>query len=52
MIFKKIWSYITFRKQPGVKNLNTRLMHGMNRISILMFLIALIVIIYRMVRKH
>lgn len=51
MIFKKIWSYITFRKQPGEKNLNTRLMHGMNRISILMFLVAMIVIIVRILRK-
>ncbi|MFZ9971382.1 MAG: DUF6728 family protein [Bacteroidia bacterium] len=51
MIFKKICSYLTFQKQEGTKNLNTQLMHGMNRISILMFVIALGVIIVRFVIK-
>ena len=36
------------KKDPNqVSNTNTKLMHGMNRISIFMFLFALIVIIYR-----
>ena len=48
MIFQKLISYLTFRKQNEVKsNLNLRMMHGMNRISILMFAIALIVILLR-----
>ena len=48
MIFQKLISYLTFRKQNEVKsNFNLRMMHGMNRISILMFVIALIVIIVR-----
>ncbi len=39
MIFKKILSYLTFRKQEGSKsNLNLRMMHGMNRISMLSLL--------------
>ena len=52
MIFKKILSYLTFRKQEGSKsNLNLRMMHGMNRISILMFAVALCVILVRFVFK-
>ena len=52
MIFQKLISYLTFRKQNEVKsNLNLRMMHGMNRISILMFAIALIVIFVRFVTK-
>jgi len=33
--------------QHNTKNVNLRLMHGINRISILMFLFCLIVLIYR-----
>jgi len=52
MIFQKLISYLTFRKQNEVKsNFNLRMMHGMNRISILMFAIALIVIFVRFVTK-
>lgn len=52
MIFQKLISYLTFRKQNDGKNtFNLRMMHGMNRISILMFAIALIVIIVRFVVK-
>lgn len=52
MIFKKILSYLTFRKQEGSKpNVNLRMMHGMNRISIFMFAIALCVILVRFVLK-
>ena len=45
MIFKKIASYLTFKKQGNgeKQNLNLRVMHGINRISILMFLMAIIV---------
>jgi len=32
------------------KNFNLRMMHGINRISILMFLFCLIVLIYRWLR--
>ncbi len=52
MIFQKLISYLTFRKQNEEKsNFNLRMMHGMNRISILMFAIALIVIFVRFMTK-
>jgi hypothetical protein len=53
MIWKKIWSYLSFKKQDaeGKENFNLRMMHGINRISILMFLIAMIVLIIRLVTK-
>jgi hypothetical protein len=51
MVFKKIWSYLSFKKQEGERNLNTRLMHGMNRVSLLMFAVALVVILVRFVFK-
>ena len=52
MIVNKIISYLTFHKQAGSKgNLNLRMMHGMNRISILVFAFALCVILYRFILK-
>ena len=52
MIFQKLISYLTFRKQTEVKStFNLRMMHGMNRISILMFAVALCVILVRFVFK-
>lgn len=47
MIFKKIWSYLSFQKQDGPKNTNIKIMHGINRISLLMFLGAVIVMVVR-----
>jgi len=72
MILQKIWSYITFRKQPEFREENQELnfnssdtiddqspsnagkdisylkmMHGINRISIFMFIIGLIVVIIK-----
>lgn len=48
-VFSKLLAYITFnRKATASKgNANLFLMHGINRISIFMFLIAVIVIIFR-----
>ncbi len=43
MILKKLISYITFRRQDGPQTSYLRMMHGINRISILMFLMAIIV---------
>jgi len=54
MIFKKIMSYLTFIKQveQGQKaSFNLRAMHGMNRISILIFFVAIIVMIIRIVKS-
>jgi hypothetical protein len=50
MIWQKFLSYINIfgKKQPGAKgNLNLQMMHGINRISIFMFIVAIIVIILR-----
>ncbi|MEM6802445.1 MAG: DUF6728 family protein [Bacteroidota bacterium] len=48
-VFKKILGYISFKKQeegnPG--NFNLRAMHGINKISILMFLAAVIYLVVR-----
>jgi hypothetical protein len=48
-VFHKLLSYITFnRKENASKgNANLFLMHGINRITIFMFLIAVIVKIIR-----
>lgn len=48
LVLKKIWSYITFwKKSEKESNLNLRVMHGINRISILMFIIILFVMLFR-----
>ncbi|MGV3597227.1 MAG: DUF6728 family protein [Bacteroidota bacterium] len=48
-MWRKFWSYIAFwrKDQNKTENFNLRVMHGINRISILMFLVALIVLIVR-----
>jgi len=50
-MWRKFLSYITFWKKDQNKttNVNLRMMHGINRISILMFLIAIIILIIRFV---
>lgn len=49
MFFKRILTYLNpltlFRK--GNENVNTRVMHGINRISIFMFLICAIILLIR-----
>ena len=49
MIFKKILGYLNpmtmFQKKE--ENVNLRLMHGINRISIFMFLFCMIVMVLR-----
>ncbi len=49
MLIRRLLYYLNpvtlFRK--GVANRNLRMMHGVNRISIFMFLICLIVLCYR-----
>ncbi len=71
-MLKKIWSYLTFQKQPEFNNRNTdvsaagdvidgqrqtngnnsylRMMHGINRISIFMFLIGMIIVIIKILK--
>ena len=53
-MFKKFMSYVTFWKKQDTdspSSFNIKVMHGINKISILMFLMALIVIIVRVVRS-
>ncbi|MCA1752854.1 MAG: DUF6728 family protein [Cryomorphaceae bacterium] len=49
MFLKKILHYLNpanfFKKEEG--NLNLRMMHGINKISILMFLICIVVLLVR-----
>ena len=47
MILKKLISYLTFRKQSGPTSSYLKMMHGINRISIIMFLIAIFVMLFR-----
>jgi hypothetical protein len=52
MILKKILHYLNplnlFKKEQG--DVNLRMMHGINKISILVFVVALVVLITRWVR--
>ncbi|MBL7837238.1 MAG: hypothetical protein JNM67_06965 [Bacteroidetes bacterium] len=53
-MLKKIWSYITFKKQNEVAGKDQkylRMMHGINRISILMFLVGMIIVIAKILKK-
>ncbi len=53
LMIKKFISYITFWKKPDVNaptSFNLRVMHGINRISILIFLVAIIVIVVRLIK--
>jgi len=49
------WSYfvdVFRRKGPHTTtNINTRMMHGINRISIVMFGFAVLVLLFRLVRS-
>jgi hypothetical protein len=70
MILQKIWSYITFKKQPEFRDQDSldtngqgadeasgnekkydgsylKMMHGINRISIIMFLIGMIIVLIK-----
>jgi len=46
-VLKKIWGYLTFKKQDGPKSFNLKVMHGINKISIFLFLAGIIYMIYR-----
>ena len=52
MFWKKFLSYLNIfgKKQPGAKNdLNLKMMHGINRITIFMFLGAIIWYLFKFV---
>jgi len=47
-ILNKIWGYITLKKNPEASgNTNLKVMHGINKISIVMFLAGMLVLIYK-----
>ncbi len=46
-VFKKIWAYLTFKKSTREGNSYLKMMHGINKISIFMALIAFTVLIIK-----
>ena len=51
-VWQQILRYFYLRKKDpnAPKDINVKFMHGMNRISLFMFLIAIIVMIVRLIR--
>ena len=50
--FREVLTYFFRKKDPDrPKNFNLKMMHGINKISILVFLIALIVMIIRAINR-
>ncbi len=51
-IWRQILRYLFIKKRDRSEplNTNTRLMHGMNRISIIVFLVAVIIMLIRLIR--
>ena len=52
-MWRQLLTYFYIRKRdPGdPKNMSIKFMHGMNRISLFMFLVAVIVMIVRLIRN-
>ncbi len=50
-ILRKFWNYLTFKKDTN-PNTNSYLktMHGINKLSIAMFIIALVILAYKCIR--
>lgn len=45
-ILKKFWGYVTFQKSNNPeKNFNLKVMHGINRVSILLFLLGIVYLV-------
>lgn len=55
MFLKKILHYLNpltiFNTESERPNINTRFMHGINRISILMFLVGLIIVLIKIFKS-
>ncbi|MBO9154645.1 DUF6728 family protein [Chitinophaga sp. GCM10012297] len=51
-IWRQILQYLFIKKRDKSEplNTNTKLMHGMNRISIIVFLVAIIILLIRLIR--
>ena len=44
----ELWGYFFRKKDPNrPKNINLKMMHGINKISIIVFLVAIIVLVIR-----
>jgi len=51
-VWRKIWGYLTFKKnKSGDGNINIRMMHGINKISILLFTVGLMVLLIKCLTK-
>jgi hypothetical protein len=52
-VWQQILTYFYLRKRDpnAPRDINTSFMHGMNRISLFMFLVAIIVMIVRLIRR-
>jgi len=52
-VWNQILTYLYIRKRDpnAPKDINIKMMHGMNRISLFMFLVAIIVMIVRLIRR-
>ena len=50
-IFRQIAEYLYIKKRDpnAPRNINIKLMHGMNRISLLMFIVALLIMLIKFV---
>ena len=47
-ILKKIWSYVTLKKdEKAGNNTNLKIMHGINKVSIVMFMVCMMILIYK-----
>ena len=53
-IWQQVLTYFYIRKRNAgaPRNINIRFMHGMNRISLFMFLIAVVVMVVRLFTRH
>ncbi len=51
-MWRQLLTYFYIRKRDPnePRNINIKMMHGMNRISILLFLIAIIIMVIRLIR--
>lgn len=48
-VVKKIWGYLTFQKDTGEGSF-LKSMHVINKISLLMFLVAMVILVMKLTR--
>ena len=49
-VIKKVLGYLSFKKQDTAGNKNLKLMHGINRISLLMAIIGIVILVVKLTR--